>query len=173
MPAGAELCGLRWHRIDLDAGIVHVARTYVVSGGQRIEKDTKTHQDRRLAIDPATRDMLRGFNEQTAAARAAAGVKLAGDAFVFSNDGGTTPWNPDWATHQVARAAEVAGVAVNIKSLRHYTATHLLAAGVDVGNTAARLGHGSGGATTLKVYAHPVSEIDRRAAALLASTLTP
>ena len=135
----AELCGLRWHRIDPAAGTVHVARTYVVSGGQRIEKDTKTHQDRRLAIDPATRDMLRGFKEQTAAALAAAGVALAGDAFVFSNDGGTTPWNPDWVTHQVARAAEAAGVAVNIKSLRHYTATHLLAAGVDITNTAALL----------------------------------
>jgi Phage integrase family len=117
--------------------------------------------------------MLHGFKDKTAAALTAAGVTLAQDAFVFSNDGGTTPWNPDWVTHQVARAAETAGVAVNIKSLRHYTATHLLAAGLDVTNTAARLGHGSGGATTLKIYAHPVSEIDRRAAALLAGTLTP
>ncbi len=92
---------------------------------------------------------------------------------MFSNDGGTTPWNPDRVTHQVARAAAAAGVAVNIKSLRHYTATHLLAADVDINTTAARLGHGSGGATTLKVYAHPVSGTDRRAAALLAGTLTP
>ena len=89
---------------------------------------------------------------------------LAGDAFVFSNDGGTTPWNPDWVTHQVARAAEVAGVAVNIKSLRHYTATHLLAAGVDVNNTAARLGHGSGGATTLKVSASAITGMTTQAA---------
>ena len=77
------------------------------------------------------------------------------------------------ATTRVILAADTAGVAVNIKSLRHCTATHLLAAGVDISNTSARLGHGSGGATTLKVYAHPVSDIDRRAAALLASTFTP
>jgi integrase len=169
----AELCALRWHRIDPGAATIHIARTYVVSGGQRIDKDTKTHQDRRLAIDPATCGLLRGFKEQTAAARAAAGLTLAQDAFVFSNDSGTTPCNPDWVTHQVARAAAAAGVAVNIKSLRHSTATHLPAAGLDITTTAARPGHGSGGATTLKVYAHPVAETGRRAAALLAGTLTP
>jgi hypothetical protein len=38
----------------------------------------------------------------------------------------------------------------------------------DLRNTAARLGHGSGGATTLRHYADPVSEVDRRAAAYLA-----
>jgi hypothetical protein len=33
---------------------VHVAFNYVVRGGQRVRKDTKTHQDRWLAIDPDT-----------------------------------------------------------------------------------------------------------------------
>ena len=56
----------------------------------------------------------------------------------------------------------------HIKGLRHYTASQLLAARFDLRNTAARLGHGSGGATTLRHYADPVSEVDRRAAAYLA-----
>ena len=47
-----ELCGLQIRDIDLDRGLVHVAFNYVVRGGQRIRKDTKTHQDRWLAIDP-------------------------------------------------------------------------------------------------------------------------
>jgi integrase len=62
----------------------------------------------------------------------------------------------------------VAGVDLNIKKLRHYTASQLLAARFDLQNTAARLGHAGGGATTLKHYADPVSEVDRRAAAYLA-----
>ena len=37
-----------------DRGLVHVAFNYVVRGGQRVRKDTKTHQDRWLAIDPDT-----------------------------------------------------------------------------------------------------------------------
>ena len=57
--------------------------------------------------------------------------------------------------------------------MRHYTASQLLAAGFDLGNTAARLGHSGGGATALKHYADPVSEVDRRAAAYLAQLTGP
>jgi integrase len=52
------------------------------------------------------------------------------------------------------------------------TASQLLAGGIDLRNTAARLGHGGGGATTLRHYADPVSEVDRCAAAYLAQLTT-
>ncbi len=55
--------------------------------------------------------------------------------------------------------------------LRHYSATELVAAGVDIRTVAGRLGHGSGGATTL-VYAGWVNEADRRAAETMA-TIVP
>jgi len=88
---------------------------------------------------------------------------------VFSPDLlGERPWNPDWVTHRVTEIARTAGVALNIKALRHDSASQLLAGGIDLRNTAARLGHGGGGATTLRHYADPVSEVDRRAAAYLA-----
>ena len=54
------------------------------------------------------------------------------------------------------------------KGLRHYAANELLAARFDLRNSAARLGHGSGDATTLRHYADLVSEVDRRGAAYLA-----
>lgn len=41
--------------------------------------------------------------------------------------------------------------------LRHFSATELLAAGADLRTVAGRLGHGAGGATTLRGYAHPVT----------------
>jgi hypothetical protein len=59
-------------------------------------------------------------------------------------------------------------VELDIKGGRHYTASQLLAGGFDLRNTAARLGHSGGGATTLRHYADPVPEVDRRAAAYLA-----
>jgi len=65
-------------------------------------------------------------------------------------------------------AAAAAGIELDIKGLRHYTASQLLAASFDLRNTAARLGHSGGGATTLRHYADPVPEVDRRAAAYLA-----
>jgi HIT domain len=80
---------------------------------------------------------------------------------VFSNDPmGANPWKPDWASHKASDLAAAAGVKLSIKGLRHYTASQLLAARFDLRNTAARLGHG-GGATTLRHYADPVSEVDR------------
>jgi integrase len=169
-----ELCGLCWADLDLDLGSVHIAHNYLVRGGQRIYKDTKTHQERRLAIDPVTCDVLLAHRQRAEETLATVGVGLADSAYVFSNDPtGTTAWNPDWTSHQVARVAARAGVVLNIKSLRHYTATQLLSGGIDLRNTAARLGHGGGGATTLRHYADPVSEVDRRAATYLAQLTAP
>ncbi|MFG3298859.1 tyrosine-type recombinase/integrase [Micromonospora chersina] len=63
------------------------------------------------------------------------------------------------------------GIATNLHALRHYSATELIAAGVDVRTVAGRLGHGGGGATTLRVYAAWLSESDQRAAASLAARI--
>jgi integrase len=164
-----ELCGLQIRDIDLDRGLVHVAFNYVVRGGQRVRKDTKTHQDRWLAIDPDTCTLIATYVDEIKAELAAVGVELRDDAYLFSNDPShTRPWNPDWATHKVAEAADAARVKLDIKGRRHYTASQLLAGGFDLRNTAARLGHSGGGATTLRHYADPVPEVDRRAAAYLA-----
>jgi PASTA domain len=51
------------------------------------------------------------------------------------------------------------------------TNTELVAAGVDIRTVAGRLGHGSGGTTTLKVYAGRVDEAHRRAAETMAAVL--
>jgi integrase len=164
-----ELCGLQWQDVDRKRGILHVAFNYLVRAGAKIRKDTKTHQDRYLALDTVTLNLLTEQWEEIRSHAETVGVELSEETYIFSNDPlGTVPWNPDWATHKVAEVAEVAGVALNIKALRHYTASQLLAGGIDLRNTAARLGHGDGGATTLRHYADPVSEVDRRAAAYLA-----
>jgi integrase len=165
-----ELCALQYRDIDLDNAVLHIAHSYVVLGGQRVRKDTKTHQERYLAIDPVTCSLLGEHRSAIRAELAAMGLELPQDAYVFSNDPmGAVPWNPDWATHKVSELAAGAGVKLDIKALRHYTASQLLAARFDLRNTAERLGHGSGGATTLRHYADPVSEVDRRAAAYLAN----
>jgi integrase len=63
------------------------------------------------------------------------------------------------------------GIDSHLHALRHYSATELLTAGVDVRTVAGRLGHGGGGATTLRVYAAFVDEADRRAAEILGSRM--
>jgi hypothetical protein len=94
-----ELCGLQWADIDLDAGLVHIAFSYLVRAGQKMRKDTKTHQDRHLAIDAITVTVLAERKRHAQALLASADVKLAPTAYVFANDPlGLTPWNPDWVT---------------------------------------------------------------------------
>lgn len=63
------------------------------------------------------------------------------------------------------------GINTHLHNLRHYSATELIAAGVDVRTVAGRLGHGGGGTTTLRVYAAWVAEADQRAAAGLLTRL--
>jgi hypothetical protein len=54
--------------------------------------------------------------------------------------------------------------------LRHYSATQLLHAGVDLNTVAARLGHAEG-STTLRFYAQFVRLADQRAATVIPSQL--
>jgi integrase len=169
-----ELCALHWADLDLPRGVIRIAHSYSVADGTKVRKDTKTHQDRTLAIDEITATVLGERRQAAADQLGQVGVELPLDSYVFSPDPlGERPCNPDWLTHKVAEIAQAAGVVLNIKALRHYSASQLLAGGIDLRNTAARLGHGGGGATTLRHYADPVSEVDRRAAAYLAQLTAP
>jgi integrase len=130
-----ELCALRWADIDLDGGVVHVTSSYLVRSGYKLCKDTKTHQDRYLAIDPVTVTVLTEHLQEAKSQLAGIGVALHPNANVFSPDvAADTPWNPDWVTHKGRRGR----------------CDCVLAGGTDLRNTAARLGHAGGGATTLR-----------------------
>lgn len=56
-------------------------------------------------------------------------------------------------------------------ALRHYSATELIAAGVDIRTVAGRLGQSGGGATTLRVYAAWVNDAGRRTATTMAGLI--
>ena len=79
---------------------------------------------------------------------------------------------PSGVTHRYARMCADLGIDSHLHALRHYSATELLTAGVDLRTVAGRLGHGGGGATTLRVDAAWVGEGDRRAAELLSARMT-
>ncbi len=164
-----ELCGLRWSGMRLAERDLVVSRSYVQRGAQRREKDTKTHQSRRLALDDVTVTVLTEHLDRCLARAEACGVELAPDAFVFSlSPDGQSPLLPDSLSQRFRRLAARVGVPTTLHSFgRHFSATQLLAGGVDVRTVAGRLGHGGGGATTLRVYSHFVAAADRRAAELL------
>jgi integrase len=94
-------------------------------------------------------------------------------AFVFSpHIEGTTAFRPDNVTSFFIRVRnEVGAPQVRLHDLRHFTATQLISAGVDVRTVAGRLGH-SDPSVTLRVYSHALEERDRAAANVMGDLLT-
>ncbi len=166
----AELLALRWLNVDLAAGVLTIRHNYVRAAGQLVVKDTKTHQMRRIALDPVTVEILAEHRRRYEQIAAELGVEPSEDAYLFSHQPDReVPYDPDGVSHRYSKMCHTLGIASHLHALRHYSATELLTAGVDLRTVAGRLGHGGGGATTLRVYAAWVGESDRRAAEILGS----
>jgi integrase len=69
-----ELCALRWSHVDLLTGALTVERAIAQDGRYREEKDTKTHQQRRVALDPETAVLLGEHRERCRSRAEAIGV---------------------------------------------------------------------------------------------------
>ncbi|MCO1658911.1 tyrosine-type recombinase/integrase [Pseudonocardia humida] len=167
-----ELCALRWRDVDFAQCVVRIGSSLGQLGSRVWEKDTKTHQRRRIVLDAQTLALLRSYLHRRAELATALGTELAADGFVFSSSlDGSTPVRPDTVTQRYRRMCARLGWDMHIHQLRHFSATELIAAGVDVRTVAGRLGHSGGGTTTLRVYAAWVAEADQRAAETLAARL--
>ncbi len=169
-----ELCALRWSDVNLDVGVLDVARSVVVAPGGLAEKSTKTDRSRKVALDPVGIALLTAHRKQVEEWIAEAGGTLAPDAFVFSPYvEATTPFRPDNVTGFFTRVRDSLGLHdVRLHDLRHFTATQLIGAGVDVRTVAGRLGH-SDPSVTLRVYSHALEERDRAAAEVMGRVLSP
>jgi len=166
-----ELCALRWDRIDFATGVIDIRTSIAQINTRTWEKDT-THQRRRIVADPQTLAVLQAYLRHVAQAAASLDIELAEDSFVFSGSPDHGTWlNPDTVTQRYSRMCKRLGWDMHIHQLRHYSATELIAAGVDIRTVAGRLGHGGGGTTTLRVYSAWVAEADQRAASSLAARM--
>jgi integrase len=167
-----ELCALRWNHVDFSSSVLRIASSIAEVGGRSWEKGTRTHQQRRIVLDPQTLGLLRAFLVHCAEEAALLGVTLPADGFVFSPDPDGSTWpRPGTATQRYTRMCSRLGYSMHLHQLRHYSATELISAGVDPCTVAGRLGHGGGGATTLRVYSAWVAEADQRASGSLATRM--
>jgi integrase len=167
-----ELCALRWDRLNLPTGVLSIRSSIAESGIRTWEKDTKTHQYRRIALDPQTLALLAAYLNRCRQRAQAVDCDLAPDARIFSSAPDGSTWlKPSSVGQRYSRMCARLGWDMHLHQLRHYSATELIAAGVDMRTVAGRLGHGGGGATTLRVYSAWVSEADQRAAGSLVAHL--
>ncbi|MFC4471695.1 tyrosine-type recombinase/integrase [Streptomyces xiangluensis] len=164
-----ELCALRWSDINLDRLELFVKHS---NNGRRI-KDTKTHQRRKQAIDVITRSVLVAHRARAEERCKVLDGELARDAFVFSGEADSSaPLVPSSVSQRYRRLANKLKIHTHrLKDLRAYNVTELLGAGADVRTVAGRVGHGGGGATTLKYYAAFLATSDRQAVTAFAKQL--
>jgi integrase len=169
-----ELCALRWTDVDLERSELDVSRSVVVVPGGIAEKSTKTDRFRIIALDEVGMAVLARHRVNVLDWAAQAEVTLADDAYVFSHAvDGSKPFRPDNVTGFFTRVRDSLGLYdVRLHDLRHFTATQLIGAGVDVRTVAGRLGH-SDPSVTLRVYSHALEERDRAAADIMGRVLGP
>jgi len=163
-----EVCALRWSNLDTARKSLTIERSIAEVPGGLKEKDTKTHANRRIALDPAT---LEVFEAQRALAEDRAqkvGVKITTNAFVFSREPDClVPWTPGYVTNQFQSIRDALGFDnMRLHDLRHFAATRMMTAGIPVRTVSGRLGHANP-ATTLSVYTHFVEASDQDAAMVM------
>lgn len=80
-----EVCAVRWPSLTLDQGreTVWLRRAIRDENGVLVEAPLKTHQQRRVALDAETAEILRDHRARCVERAAALGLELASDSFVF------------------------------------------------------------------------------------------
>jgi integrase len=163
-----ELAGLRWSDLNTTAGTIKVQRAIKLGlDGKLVVGPTKSHADRTISLDPLTISVLSRRLVEANKTAEDAGVQLDPDGYIISYDPtGAEPMNPDSISQAYGRVAARAGIKVRFHDLRHFAATQLIGAGIDVRTVAERLGHADP-SITLRVYASAIEAKDREAAAVL------
>ena len=169
-----ELIGLKWRDVDLDAGEVLIASSVSrVVGRPLLDKDTKTHAKRRVAVGADTVGLLKAHRLRQAETALACGATLPADAYLFSRTADASrPISPEWVTHRFGKLTSRLGVRARLHDLRHFMVTQLVAGGVDWRTVSGRVGHADGH-MTLGTYAHFQQAQDRQAAEFMESLLAP
>jgi len=174
-----EICALRWCDIDLAERIVRIERSVCATASAGVViKSTKTGRSRVVSLTTQAAEALSERRATSIQGAVETGCGFEESTLIFASDrDGRHPWRPELVTQRWGRFRSGIGLPhVRLHDLRHFVATELLTAGIDLRTVANRLGHART-STTLDIYWAWVPARDRDAAdhlgALLASDPTP
>ncbi|MHB8189876.1 MAG: tyrosine-type recombinase/integrase [Ferrimicrobium sp.] len=164
-----ELLALRWSDYSSVAKVLTISKSIgYVSGTGVFVKSTKTDAVRSFGVDEAIEGVIVSQVEMLKKSVAAGFVLVADPYLFFGEPDGSSPLHPSTPSKFFRIICDALGLSYHLHQLRHFTATQLIAAGVDVRTVAHRLGHADA-SVTLKVYAHVLEAQDRLASEYLGS----
>lgn len=151
----AEVCGLRWVDVDLDAGTLSVEWTRTLVAGVVIEKDTKsTAGERGLPLPAPVLAALKVFRRRQSAERLAAGEGYDASGRVVVDELGAAV-KTDWLRRRAYELMEAADVRrVRLYDARHACLSWMANNGVPDTVVSAWAGHADL-SFTKRTYVHP------------------
>jgi integrase len=164
----AEVAGMRWEDIDLQAGTLSVLNTRTMLGNLVVlEKDTKTTSgERTLPLPQEVWDALKRLKRQQSKERLAAGEGYTDSSYVYVDELGVPCSTRDLREYAYKLMAKLELRRVRLYDARHSVLTLLAVSGVADTILAAWAGH-TNAAFTKARYVHPDAEDLRPAAVVL------
>lgn len=156
----SEILGIKWSNVDFNSNIIKLSTSSLqVPNLGYVEGDLKTPTSHRsIYMPPTTMELLKHYHEIT---------PNTDNNLVFVNDRGVRKGKrlcPATVTRWFRLFRKKIGLPpeVPLHGLRHTSATILIAEGINIKNVSSRLGH-SNVDTTLNVYSHALTNVDRLA----------
>lgn len=156
----SEILGLKWIDVDFKNSCIYINQSSIfVPKKGYVVGDLKTEtSERTVSLPRVTMLLLLEYKMKS---------ENNDNNFVFINDKGRRKglrMNPSSVTNWFKAFREKVGLPkdVALQGLRHSSATILIAKGINVKSVSSRLGH-SNTSTTLNIYAHAITGVDKQA----------
>ncbi len=162
-----ELCGLQWGDVDWQSASVRAACAWVPTQGGQHLTTTKTGKGRTVYVGAEGLRILRDYRDAKKAQLG--GREPLGDGWMLSLDAGETPLRAKALTEYLSALGRRNGIKVRLHSLRHFRATELVHAGVDLPTAAGQMGHTP--AVMAETYLHTSDERGAAAGELVAAVV--
>lgn len=161
----SEMLGLEWKDIDFEHNVISVRRTsnYTAERGTYTDTTKTKRSQRALKISPFIMNILKQLKEEQDEEALRLGSKWVDTDRLF------TKWNGEEMNNQTPYGWLKEFCEKNdlpfygLHSFRHFAASALISAGLDVTTVSGALGHSNSG-TTLNVYSHMFQNAQARVA---------
>jgi integrase len=166
-----EIVALRWRSIDLDRGQLSVVASAEQTDEGVREKETKSGNNRSVALSPTMIEELRQYRIRQAEQLLKLGVRLTDEHHVVTREDGL-PLQPRSLSHAFTKFMHQHPELKRIRlhDLRHTCATHMLASGIHPKIAQERLGHSSV-SVTIDLYSHVLPNMQGEAVNRVDATL--